>query len=142
MKQLFKILLVSFLMTFNICHAQKMIQTIGDAKKLELNKDKFIGKPLKELLKEIRPEIKMVYGNPENIFNEFSTYISFYFVDKEEYRIRNIKGEHPTTIRVIFKQNKDNHPARPLEKPDVWKKEYEKLYGEMIIVDIRVSGSN
>ena len=48
------------------CSAQKMMQNVADAKKLETNKAKFIGKPLKVLLNQIAPEIKYVYGNPDN----------------------------------------------------------------------------
>ena len=68
MKQLFNIFLVAFLFAITSCNTQKLVLKVNDAKKLETNKDKFIGKPLKNVLSEIKPkknlcmEIQKIHG--------------------------------------------------------------------------------
>lgn len=60
MKVSFKILLAFFVfLTAFSCKAQ-LVQTVNDVKRLEINQDKFVGKPLSDLLKQIKPEIKRV----------------------------------------------------------------------------------
>ena len=43
-----------------------MVQTPNDAHKLKINEQQFIHKPLKNLLKEIKPEIKTVLRTIDN----------------------------------------------------------------------------
>lgn len=53
------------------CKAQQMVQTPAETYKLKVNEQQFINKPLKNLLKEIKPEIKLVTGTVD--------YPSFFF---------------------------------------------------------------
>ena len=66
MKVVIKIYAFIFFITATSCYGQKMVQNKSEAKNLEINKEQFIGKPLKSLLKEISPKIKYVFGHPEN----------------------------------------------------------------------------
>ncbi|MEO8852636.1 MAG: hypothetical protein ABI359_02600, partial [Ginsengibacter sp.] len=70
-----------------------MMRTLNDYKKLEINEKQFIGKPLKVLLDQIDPQIKSALGDPEMTSNIRLNHISFYFVNKNEYYSRKMKGE-------------------------------------------------
>jgi len=142
MKNILKRLSCLFVLwsTISSCYSQQLVQTKTDAKKLEVNESRFIGKPLKELLKEIKPKIKSAIGNPTNVNREVNTSITFYFEDKASFIERDKKGEKPIHIEVVFKQNFDNPPTRELGKPSKWTKEDEEAYGNMIIGYIRVRG--
>jgi hypothetical protein len=143
MKQLFNIFLVVFLFVITSCNTQKLVVKVNDAKKIETNKDKFIGKPLKKVLSQIKPKIKYVYGIPENTSAEAigGTYFTFYFVDKED--ILKRFNNKPTSITVQFQLEPTNN-RRPLPKGGIkeWTKKETKEYGDMIIQNIYVSGEN
>src|ERR1044071_2247162 len=102
MKQLFTLLTASFLLFAASCHAPKIVQTIADVKKLEINKDKFVGKPLKLLLDQIKPKIKSAIGDPDDISRNRTKIITFFFIDKKEFLRRDGMGEKPTSISVVL----------------------------------------
>lgn len=65
-----KQILISFLIiiaSFN-CYSQHLVKTIDDAYKIKENEEQFLNKPLKVLLKEIKPPIKRVTASPSNNF--------------------------------------------------------------------------
>jgi hypothetical protein len=143
MKQLFNIFLVAFLFAITSCNTQKLVLKVNDAKKLEANKDNFIGKPLKKVLSEIKPKIKYVYGIPENTSAEAigGTYFTFYFVDKEDGKKRINVNDIPTQITIRFKLEKLN-TRKPVPKEGLtkWTEKETKEYGDMFIQNIDVSG--
>ena len=145
MKQLFNIFCAAFLLAITSCNTQKLVLKVNDAKKLEANKDNFIGKPLKKVLSEIKPKIKYVYGIPENTSAEAigGTYFTFYFVDKEDGKKRINVNDIPTQITIRFKLEKLNN-RKPLPKEGLtkWTEKETKEYGDMIIQNIYVSGEN
>ncbi len=145
MKLLFHIFFAGFFLTLTSCHTIKLVEKIPDAKKLETYKDKFLGKLLKELLSQIKPKIKFVYGNPENTSGHSTggTYFVFYFVDKEEGKKRISAKDTPTRIFLQFQLEAKNN-RRPLPKDGLkeWKNKETKEYGDMLILNIRVSGNN
>jgi hypothetical protein len=120
-----------------------MVQKTNDADKLEMNKEQFIGKPLKVLLEQIEPKIKLVYGNPENTWAGAigGTYLKFHFVDGDEWREIHKKNQKPIGITVSF-QLEPNNTRKPLPKEGLkeWKSEDTMEYGDMIILNVRVSG--
>ena len=135
----------SFLFLFSAasCH-YKMVRSISESKKLEINQKEFIGRPLKVLLKEIRPQIKFAYGNPDNNSSNIvgGTFIKFFFVDRNE-RISKInRDEKPIGITVQF-QLESHNSRKPISREGLttWGKEQVKEYGDMIITRIFVSGS-
>lgn len=58
MEKVLKIVVTLILMISYSCKAQQLLQTTADVQKLKTNELQFINKPLKFLLKEIKPEIK------------------------------------------------------------------------------------
>lgn len=145
MKQLLLLPVAVFILGITSCNTQRLVVKVNDAKKLETYKDNFIGKPLKNLLAEIKPEIKFLYGNPENTWREATggTYFTFYFLSKEEVKKRFSPNNKPTRIFVQFQLEPINKrkllPNGSLSK---WTKKETKEYGDMIIMNIRVSGEN
>ncbi|HEY0066409.1 MAG TPA: hypothetical protein VGB46_03575, partial [Flavisolibacter sp.] len=82
MNRIIKMLAVAFLATITAsCNAQIMKQQ-KDAEKLEDKKELFIDKPLKKLLKEIGPEIKLAFVSGDRA-DGAASYIIFRFVDRE-----------------------------------------------------------
>ena len=145
MNQQFNIFFCSFFLAITSCNTQRLVLKVNDTKKLETNKGDFIGKPLKNVLSEIKPKIKFVYGIPENTSAEAigGTYFTFYFVDKEDGKKRINVNDIPTQITIRFKLEKLNN-RKPLPKEGLtkWTEKETKEYGDMIIQNIYVSGEN
>lgn len=142
-KSIFFIPAILLILSATSCYSQKMVQRVSDAKKLETNKEKFVGKSLKVLLDSIGPEIKYVYGNPENTwFGETGgTRLYFYFVDRDEYGEKRARNETPVGVVVSF-QLEPNNTRKPLPKEGLkrWTANETKEYGDMIISNVRVKG--
>jgi len=143
MKQLFNIFFTAFLLAITSCNTQRLVVKVNDAKKLEANKDNFIGKPLKNVLSQIKPKIKYVFGNPQNTLagGIGGTYFTFHFVDKEEMKKRF--NNKPTRITLKFQLEKTNN-RRPFPEGGIneWTKKETKEYGDMLIINIYVGGEN
>jgi len=146
MKRVFKfsVLFLGVMILGISCKAQ-MVQTVADANKLAENKQEFIGKPLENLLKEIKPPIKRVRAIAGG-GGEFNSFVFLYFVnDSEYYAYEKQTGKMPTKITVhVAEGSFDWNPFT--EKPKGhrydWTKEDEKKLGKLTVVDIRVTGSN
>ena len=126
------------------CFSKKMVKSIGDAKKLEINQRKFIGKPLILLLNEIRPNIRLVYGNPENnSYHAGATAVFLTFVTRKEFGKQYVNGKKPAVIRIDFEVETKNN-RKPFPKGGIanWTKKESEEYGDMIIRRIRVTGLN
>jgi hypothetical protein len=146
MKHLLKVFVVIFLLTGNYCSAQKMVQTISDVQKIEINKEKFIGKPLKNLLKEIAPQIKVYLLKPGSTPGAGTTEevgnISFAFVETTEYFDKVSKGHRPVTILVYLKEKLvDKASNKSKETKYNWTEEDEKKYENYTVAALRVYGS-
>ncbi len=143
MRMLFKILLLSFvLIAATSCKAQ-MIQTVNDAKKLEIGKDKFIGKPLKELLAQIKPPVKRMAAIPGGTTS--ASHIFLYFLtDSSYHQYIDQTGKTPTRIDVqVAEGNFEWNPVTKAKGHQYdWTKEDEKKYGNLTVVNIRVTGSD
>lgn len=141
MTRLVVILLLLLGASMASCQAQRMVKSVADAKKLEVNKEQFIGKPLSTLLNQIEPRIKTALGNPENTRTGQVTTMLFYFVDKKEFLARDRKGEKPTSIGVMLRKPSTSiYPPASGDEP--WTDEKAKIYGNMIVLRLWVSGSN
>ena len=140
-----RIILQIILISIASCQAPKLVGNIQEAKKLEVNKEKFIGRPLKELLSEIEPKIKLVFGNPENKTGHVSggTSMSFYFVEKTEAKKIDGSGGTPIHITIQFELEPSNK-RRPFPEGGLnkWTKKETMEYGSMIIRKFRVYGEN
>lgn len=79
--------------------AQQMVQTPDEANKLKLNEQQFINKPLKKLLKEIKPEIKSGFATND----EGHYFFSFFFLSPEE-SSREVIGRKHSNIYIYVKE--------------------------------------
>jgi hypothetical protein len=66
MKNILKTFAILFLFANNSCKAQQMVQTTKDVCLLKTNEQQFINKPLEDLLKAIKPEIKTADATNDN----------------------------------------------------------------------------
>lgn len=134
-----------FLFFTHGCFAQKMVRKAQDAKRLEINKSDFIGKPFKTLLNEIAPNINYLYGNPDNTSPNAigGTYIRLFFENKDIVRKKINKNGIITGIRVVFKlETRNNRKHLPKGGVKLSKEEIIKLYGDMIVLDVHVSSKD
>lgn len=136
-----KMILFIFLFVNSSC-THKLMRTVSDAREIEINKNRFIGKPFKVLIKEISPQIKMVTGNPTNTFAEVPTFFQLFFVDKQAFALNSAKDVHSLRITVYIDQDSKNPPTVQLKKPDIWDSNKLKLYGNLIVKDIHITGGD
>lgn len=145
MKRTIHIYLATILLAVSACNTPRLIESIDDIGKLEIEKRAFIGHPLNKLLSEIKPKIKVVHGNPENRSSHASggTYLVFYFVSREVAKERIARNDAPTHITINFQLEPDN-TRKPLPKEGLtqWTKKESKEYGDMIIQKFFISGKN
>lgn len=123
------------------CHTQQLMKTltVTDAKKLKTNEQIFINKPLKTLLKEIKPQIKMVTASPT--WAESAGRFTFKFVDYKQ--DQKIVGKRKAALRItVYVKEKFvwDDKKRFDEKKLSWSKEDEEKYGNLTIIRIDVSG--
>ena len=119
------------------CRSQQLIQVVKDAYKLKENGQLFIDKPLKNLLNEIVPEIKMVFAEGNRAHSALSYFI-FRFVDLEGYKKYNCAGKKPLGIRVMIKEPFEWNKSR--EDIIKWTKEDAEKFGNLTVVYISVYG--
>ena len=135
MKNTIKIIAAIILLINTSCKAQQMVQKPADAYKLKANENQFINKPLKDLLKEIKPKIKLVLGTVD-----YPSYFSFRFISREELIKKPADG---TTIGlyVYVKEPLDWHfDERTKGKEYEWTKEDVAKYGNLTVIRIKVAG--
>lgn len=137
MKKIIKLFALLFLLINYSCKAQQLVQTPYDAFKLKQNEQQFINKPLKNLLNEIKPEIKMVDGTLNA-----PDYFTFKFVSYDDY-VKGNNNKKYISIYVYVKEpiNWDSE-NRPEDKKFVWTKKDAKKYANYTIVRIRVIGND
>lgn len=134
MKNALKIFALLFILLNNSCKAQQMVQTTKDAYKLKINEQQFINKPLKDLLKELKPEIKAAYAINDNPF-----FFSFRFRTPEQQKKNEGNWEDRVSLYVYVKDPIDwQYEKRPNGKEMVWTKEDAEKYSNLIVIRIKV----
>jgi len=138
MKNTLKIIAILFLLLNFSCKAQQLIQTTKDVHQLKMNNQQFINRPLKELLKELKPQIKAAWGNNEG-GNQF---FSFKFIDQDEIKRKSIK-DNSVGLYVYVKENLDwDFDKRVKGKEYLWTKEDITKYGNLTVIRIKVIGED
>lgn len=138
MKNTLKIIAIVFLLMNYSCKAQQLVQTTKDVYQLKINNQQFINKPLRELLKEIKPQIKSAWGNNEG-GNQF---FSFKFIDQDEIKRRSIK-DNSVGLYVYVKESLDwDFDKRVRGKEYLWTKEDIEKYGNLTVIRIKVIGKD
>ena len=138
MKNTLKITAILFLLLNFSCKAQQLIQTTKDVHQLRINNQQFINRPLRELLREIKPQIKAAWGNNEG-GNQF---FSFKFIDQDEIKRRSIKDNF-VGLYVYVKENLNwDFGKRVRGKEYLWTKEDIEKYGDLTVIRIKVIGKD
>ena len=133
MKNIFRIFVLLVFISSYSCKAQ-LVQTTEDMYKLKENEQQFINKPLKNLLKEIKPEIKMANGIGENPY-----FFSFRFRTLEEQNKGLGSNADKVSLYVYVKEAFDwKWEERPKGDEFKWTKEEIDKYGNLIVVRIKV----
>ncbi len=99
MKNIFKILLIMTLLINCSSQSQQLVQTPDDIQKLKTNKLLFIYKPLKNLLKEVKPEIKTAFGTSGS-----PSFFTFKFLSPSEIN-QKVTGRKHVSFYVYVKEN-------------------------------------
>jgi len=137
MKKISVILSVLFFVLIIGCEAQQ-IKSVSEVNKLKVIEKTFVNKPLKDLLKEIGPEIKMATANPSNNSNSRLGYFTFRFIDAKRYDSLQRKDIYSKQITVFVKESFD-WDSRSKDRKKWTNAEAEK-YGNLTVVGIRVFG--
>ena len=131
MKTIMKLFTILFVMQMG--YSQQLVQNINDMYRLKDNETQFINKPLKDLLKEIKPEIKIAFPN-----NEPPSFI-FMFLTSEQLRRHEGTTAENVALFVYVKDFIDwKWENRPKGKEPVWTKEDAEKYGNMIVTGISI----
>lgn len=136
MKNILKTSALVFLFLTVSCNAQQMVLTTKDAFKLKENQQQFINKPLKYLLKEIKPEIKSAYGANE----EGHSFFGFRFRTLEQRKKNEGSKEDRVSLYVYVKEAPIDwdFDKRPKGKEYEWTKEDIEKYGNLTVIRIKV----
>ena len=106
------------------------------------NKERFIGKPLKDILSEIKPPIKRVMATPSINIQSYVGNFHFYFMDNEEVNNSRSKGKVPITIVVYVKEYFDwDFQKRPKGSETIWAPEDAKKFENLTVVGFRIYGN-
>jgi len=142
MKYLYNSALLTFFVVFSFCsRAQQMVQTPKDIIIVCQKDNEFVGKPLKALLKEIKPPIRMVFA--EGGWAEQAPQFAFFFIYKQRFDNYRRQGKLPLRLQVYVKeffQWTYEGRNRTREHYLDWTKEDEEKYGTLTITAIRIAG--
>lgn len=97
-------------------------------------------RPLKILLDEIKPEVKMMTASRYG--NNGTGYIIFRFVDNDTYQKLWAENKFPTTIVVYFKERFDWDARVRSNMGFKWLKSDVGKYGDLTVVGLRITQSN
>ncbi|WP_281235318.1 hypothetical protein [Flavobacterium gelatinilyticum] len=131
-----KIILKIYALLFavQIGYSQQLVQTTADVYKLEKNQAVFVNKPLKDLLKEIKPQIQTVIG-----INDYPGYFNFRFTTLEQQRFRQGSAQDRVSLYVTIKEQFNwTWEERPKGKEIIWTNEDAVKYGNLTVVKIEV----
>ena len=134
-------LLFTVLTSSSSCFSQKLVKKETDVEKIIENKDRFIGKPLKYFLAEIKPTIKRVTATPSKNIQSYVGNFHFYFMENEAINKSRSKGRVPITIVVYIKEYFDwDFQKRPKGRETVWTLEDVRRYENLTVVGFRIYG--
>jgi hypothetical protein len=123
------------------CFSQQLVKKQGDARLIIEQKERFINKPLKDLLKEIKPEIQYAYGSNAEDHGR-PAYFRFKFVTKRESDSIRLKELTPIVIYIYVKEKIDwDEPAE--RKRDIlftWTDDDFQKYKNHTIIDLSIYG--
>ena len=119
------------------CFSQQLVKKQADARLIIEQKERFINKPLKDLLKEIKPEIKNAFGYDAGDHGR-PAYFRFKFVTKEQSDSLRAKNLSPIVIYVYVKENIDwyGRTKRTKETGQTWTEDDFHNYKDFTEIDL------
>lgn len=137
MKIILKTFIILFLFANISCKAQQMVQTQDDIYKLKANEEQFLDKPLKNLLKEIKPEIQSAFG--VKVPKGYPCYFMLSFISSKELG-QKMTEEKFKGLYVFVKEPVDewDNGKRSQETEFKWTKKDVEKYGNFTVVKIQV----
>jgi hypothetical protein len=133
MKTVIRIFAIVLITITTNCIAQQMVQTTADVYKLKNNEQQFTNKPLKYLLNEVKPEIKMVIAT-----RDYPDYFAFKFLSVDELNFKVIGRKHISFYVYVKEPINWNFDNRPKGNEYSWTKEDAEKYGNLTVVRIKV----
>lgn len=133
MKNTLKTFILLLLLTNYSCKAQQLVQTTNDIYKLKTNEQQFLNKPLINLLKEIKPEIKTAFGT-----NDSPSFFTFKFLSPAEINQKVIGRKHISFYVYVKEPIEWNVDKRAKGKEYLWTPEDTDKYGNLTVVRIKV----
>jgi len=124
------------------CFSQQLVKKQSDLRLLIDQQERFINKPLKELLKEIKPPIKFAFGTDAKDHG-MPANITFKFVTHQEYLILKEVNKFPLTLIIYVKEEKIDWydlSKRTKETITSWTADDLRKYGDLTVIRIRVYG--
>jgi len=122
--------------------AQELVKKQSDVRSLIDQQERFINKPLKELLKEIKPPIKFALGKDAKDHG-MPANITFKFVTHQEYLILKEVNKFPLTLIIYVKEEKIDWydlSKRTKETSTSWTADDLRKYGDLTVIGIEVYG--
>ena len=116
------------------CKGQQMVQTTKDVNKFKINEQQFINKPLKYLLKELKPQIKSAHAINDNPY-----FFNFRFRNPGQQIKNEGSQEDRVSLYVYVKEPIDwVWEQRPKGNELIWTKEDAEKYRNLTVVRIKV----
>jgi hypothetical protein len=120
------------------CFSQQLVKKQSDLRLLIDQQERFINKPLKDLLKEIKPAIKYAFGTD---YTDIPAYFRFKFVTSQQTDSLRKRGLEPIEINVYVKE-KDidwySRTKRTKETSTSWTADDLRNYGDFTVINIWV----
>jgi len=137
-----KHLLISLLLicTLSSCFSQQLVKKQSDVRLLIDQQERFINKPLKDLLKEIKPAIQYARGDD---YNDRPAYFTFKFVTRHQSDSIRQKSLFPIVLYVYVKERNIDWNGllkRSKETITSWTADDLRNYGDFTVIGIRVYG--
>ncbi|GAA6766464.1 hypothetical protein AAFH68_24060 [Flavobacterium sp. CGRL1] len=133
MKTIFKIVLLLIVFANYSCKAQQLVQTPDDINKLKTNEQQFLTKPLKNLLQEIKPEIKTAFGTAGS-----PSFFTFKFLSPSEIN-QKVTGRKQVSFYVYVKENFEWNPEKRTKENEFrWTSADTERYGNLTVIRIKV----
>ena len=136
------ILIILSLLVYTSCFSQQLVKKQSDLRLLIDQRERFINKPLKELLKEIKPPIKFAFGTDAKDHG-MPANITFKFVTHQEYLILKEVNKFPLTLIIYVKEKKIDWydlSKRTKETSTSWTADDLRKYGDLTVIGIEVYG--
>lgn len=136
-------IIILFIVMALACRTPHLMQTEFDGHLLKANESVYTDKPLKTLLKDIKPPIKMVWAFGERQAHGAPSYFVFWFHNIEEITEWRKLGKMPPRLRVYVKEPFEWHTESKTQPEQMkWTKRDLKKFGNLTVAYLRYSNGS